>query len=432
MTPTEFRAAVSPQCRSLARCGAIAIFASACSLAILPVMAAPEWNRPPGWTTTNGGEGGRVFTVTTLEPSGRGSLAAALSGRGPRKIVFKVGGVIDLDGRRLIVSQPYVTIAGETAPSPGITLIRGGLSINAHDVIVRHLRVRVGEAEQPKRSGWEADGIVVNATHDVIVDHCSISWATDENLSASGPRFQGRTLEAWRKNTSHRITFSHCIVAEALHDSTHGKGAHSMGSLLHDNTTDIAIIGNLYISNNARNPLFKAGARGAVINNFVHNPGSTGVAYGLQAIEWLGHEWVRGVLVIAGNVVRQGPSTANGIKFARFRGPCDAYLKDNLLFDRKGTSLPTDPVFTNQLNITSALYAPGEFTELVEPPFWPPGLEMRPARETTEWVLAHAGARPWDRDVVDRRLVEEARTGRGKIINSESEVGGYAVLGRDR
>src|SRR5687768_10040553 len=226
MAPLEFRVAVSRQRRSLIRCGAFAI-----AVAVLPAIAAPEWKRPAGWTMTRGGEGARtrVFTVTTLEASGRGSLAAALSGRGPRRIVFDVGGVIDLNGRRLIVSQPYVTIAGETAPSPGITLIRGGLSIDAHDVIVRHLRVRVGEAGRPKGSGWEADGIVINATHDVIVDHCSISWATDENLSASGPRFAGKTPEEWRKNTSHRITFSHCIVGEALHDSTHLKGAHSMG-----------------------------------------------------------------------------------------------------------------------------------------------------------------------------------------------------------
>jgi hypothetical protein len=366
--------------------------------------------------------------VETLAPHGRGSLGAALAAEGARTIVFKVGGIIDLNRRRLVVSEPYVTIAGETAPSPGITLIRGGLSINAHDVIVRHLRVRVGEAGRGKRSGWEADGIVTNATHDVIVDHCSISWATDENLSASGPRFEGRTPEEWRKNTSHRITFSHCIVGEALHDSTHGKGPHSMGSLLHDNTSDIAIIGNLYISNNGRNPLFKAGARGAVINNLVHNPGNVGVTYALQAIEWLGREWVRGTLVIAGNVVRQGPSTARQVAFARFRGPCDAYMNDNLLLDRNGRSLPTSPLFTNQANITSEIASPGEFTALAEAPFWPPGLKARPASETAGWVLTEAGARPWERDAVDRRLIEEARGGGGKIIHSESEVGGYAAL----
>jgi hypothetical protein len=394
---------------------------------VAPAVAA-AWERPPGWTDTRGGDKGRIIQVTSLAAYGRGSFAAALEAKGARTILFKVGGVIDLAGGRLSIAYPHVTIAGESAPSPGITIIRGGISIDAHDVILRHIRVRVGEAGHARRSGWEVDGIVVNATHDVIVDHCSISWATDENLSASGPRFAGKTPDEWRRNTSHRVTFSHCLIGEALHDSAHGKGPHSMGSLLHDNTSDIAIVGNLYISNNARNPLFKGGARGAVINNLVHNPGSVGVAYGLLSLEWVGREWVRGALVIAGNVVQQGPSTSEKIAFVRFRGPCDAYLNDNLLLDRRGHPLPTDPVFTNQLNFTKPAPAPGEFQALAEPPFWPPGLKARPSSETASWVLSQAGARPWDRDAVDRRLVEEARTGGGRIINSESEVGGYAVM----
>lgn len=417
---------------SLVICSASTMFGAFCFSLFFAAVAVgetgPEWERPPGWTTTRGGEGGSIIKVTNLSPEGPGSLAEALATEGARNVVFTVGGTIDLGGRRLSIRDPQVTIAGESAPSPGITIVQGGISISAPDVILRHLRVRVGEAGHAKRSGWEVDGIATSGTHDVIIDHCSISWATDENLSASGPRFKGTTPDEWRRNTSHRITFSQCIVGESLRDSTHAKGPHSMGSLIHDNASDIAIIGNLYISNNARNPLFKGGARGAVINNLIHNPGSVGLTYGLQEVEWEGHPWQRGVLVVTGNVVRQGPSTSGKISFARFRGPCDAYLHDNLLIDHHGQSLLTDPMFTNQANEHSATPLPGEFRACVEPPFWPTGLKAKLAGEVEDWVLKNAGARPWDRDAVDNRLVEEARTGRGKIIDSEKEVEGYKFV----
>ncbi len=143
--------------------------------------------------------------------------------------MFEVGGVIDLAGSTLSIHEPYLTLAGQTAPSPGITLIKGGLKIQTHDVIVQHLRTRPGEAGHEKRDGWEVDGISTSRAHDVIVDHCSTSWATDEDLSASGPRFQGETPDDWRKATSHRITFSHNIVAEGLSNATHRKGEHSRG-----------------------------------------------------------------------------------------------------------------------------------------------------------------------------------------------------------
>src|SRR5262249_40852454 len=99
-----------------------------------PAATAP-WQTPPGGTATQGGEGGRVLAVTTLAPNGPGSLGEALAAREPRTIVFKVGGVIDLGGQRYRLDQPNVTIAGETAPEPGITLIRGGMNVGTHDVI---------------------------------------------------------------------------------------------------------------------------------------------------------------------------------------------------------------------------------------------------------------------------------------------------------
>ena len=94
---------------------------------------------------TQGGIGGKIIRMTNLDPDGKGSLREALETRGARIIVFEVGGVIDLNKNSLRITKPFVTIAGQTAPSPGITIIQGSLGIRTHDVVVKHIRVRPGE-----------------------------------------------------------------------------------------------------------------------------------------------------------------------------------------------------------------------------------------------------------------------------------------------
>ncbi|MBQ0072454.1 MAG: hypothetical protein KBS81_11490, partial [Spirochaetales bacterium] len=91
-----------------------------------------------GWgTETRGGLDGRIIRVTNLNASGPGSFTEAIKAEGPRTVVFEVGGVIDLEKQQIKINNPYLTIAGQTAPSPGITIIRGGLTINTHDVVIQ-------------------------------------------------------------------------------------------------------------------------------------------------------------------------------------------------------------------------------------------------------------------------------------------------------
>jgi hypothetical protein len=404
--------------------GGRCIFTSGVALLLLfaQVVHAGESTAFPGATgwasVTPGGRGGEILRVTTLAADGPGSLRAALNYEGPRTVVFEIGGVIDLQRDTLRIAEPFVTIAGQTAPSPGITIIKGGIDVATHDVVIRHIRVRPGEAGAAKGSDWGEDGISTASAYNLIVDHCSLTWATDENLSASGPRFTGKTPEEWRRGTSHSVTFSHNIIAEGLAHSTHPKFEHSKGSLIHDNVSDILIYGNLYAHNYERNPQFKGGVHGAVVNNLIFNPGQRVLHYNLMALEWGEVSFETGKMTAVGNVMRAGISTETPIAFMMIGGHGDLeyHARDNVAVDRIGQPLPM-----------LGRYGTGRsrIIEVNEPPVWWDGLEVLPAVEVEEWVLKNAGARPWDRDAHDIRVLADVAEGRGVIIDSEGEVGGY-------
>ena len=366
---------------------------------------------------TPGGRGGRIIRVTTLDASGPGSLLEALETKGPRIVVFEVGGVIDMQKHEIKIKEPFLTIAGQTAPSPGITIIRSGIDVLTHDVILQHIRVRTGSAGAEPRKGWEPDAFSTIGAYNVIVDHCSMTWAVDENLSASGARFTGKTVADWRKGTSHSITFSSNIIAEGLRHSTHAKGEHSKGSLIHDNASDILIINNLYAHNHERNPLFKGGVHGMVINNLIYNPGPRAVHYNLIAEEWRGQPYQNGRLALIGNVLRGGPSTPPNLPLFMLGGSGDLeyYEADNIAVDWTGQDLPKLGRYTN----SSARLIP------MAKPALPFGVQPIPAAEVQDAVILDAGARPWDRDPVDARIVADTIEGRGEIIDSEDDVGGY-------
>src|SRR5438105_2792709 len=341
-------------------------------LALLPAQAfaqrpaaGPAFPGAQGWAAqTPGGRGGRIIRVTNLNANGPGSFRAALEASGPRIVVFEVAGVIDMGLTTWNIDQPFLTIAGQTAPSPGITLIRGGLDVRTHDVIVRHIRIRTGVSGQAWRSGWEADAFSTVGAWNVIVDHCTMTWALDENLSASGPRFQGATPEEWRQGASHNITFSYNLLAEGIAHGSHPKGEHSKGSLIHDNATGILIWRNIYAHNYERSPLLKGGVHAAVVNNLIFDPGAQAIHYNLMDLEWGDHPHQDGQLSAVGNVLRGGFSTREDVAFLSIGGVGDLryHGRDNLAVDRQGRPLPMFGRYTT---------SPARIIQLPRPEIWP-------------------------------------------------------------
>ena len=391
-----------------------------------PVVAEaplPAFPGALGWASqTPGGRGGQIIRVTNLNSEGPGSLRAAIEADGPRIVVFEVGGVIDLEKNTLRLRNPFITIAGQTAPSPGITLIRGGIDIGGHDVIVQHIRIRPGSAGGEWMSGWDEDSIATVSAHNVIIDHCSLTWATDENLSASGPRFTGSTPEEWRAGTSHNITFSNNLIGESLAYSTHSKGEHSKGSLIHDNVTGLLIVGNLYAHNYERSPLFKGGVHGVIVNNLIYNPGPRAIHYNLAPEEWGTVPFEVGKMTVIGNVLRAGPSTpTDHLAFMMIGGAGDVeyYGRDNIAVDQVGEPIRMFGRYTT---------APARIIETRRPPVWWEGLTPMPAEQLQVALLSQVGARPWDRDMRDVLLIAEVAEGRGEIIDHERQVGGYPAV----
>ena len=182
-------------------------------LILLPSLASglPAFPGAEGFgTDTPGGRGGQVFEVTNLQDSGAGSLRVCIEASGPRTCVFRAGGTITLSSP-LTINNPYVTIAGQTAPGGGITIRGGGVFVQTHDVVIRYISVRRGPGGSNYAiliSDNNADDV-----YNVVLDHCSTSWATDQ------------TVTTWY--AAHDVTISWTIISESLDCSTHPKGCHS-------------------------------------------------------------------------------------------------------------------------------------------------------------------------------------------------------------
>lgn len=370
----------------------------------------PSFPRAEGFgSLTAGGRGGIVIAVTNLNDSGPGSFRHAIETKGPRIIVFHTGGTIRLT-ESIEILEPFVTIAGQTAPGDGIMFRDADIRIKTHDVVLRGIRIRVGDVN--RADDW--DGIVLHtppnqAVYNVIVDHCSVSWAIDENFSTFGLGDEIRDC-----------TFSYNISSEGLEDSHHKDGPHSKGMLLtKNNLSTVSVHHNLFIHNVGRNPKVALDATAEVINNVVYN---FGVATRLDP----------GAKVNAiGNYYIPGPNTSprfqgqmnKGIMLGPMTGFPEMllYVKNNI-----GPGRESDEdddwlaVGGGDENIHRSLDPVPDFTAS--------GITPHVASDALELVLDHAGAIAPHRDPVDLRLVEDVRSGTGTIINSQEDVGGWPVL----
>lgn len=352
-------------------------------------------------STTAAGRGGEILHVTSLANDGEGSLRSALEQEGPRIVVFEVGGVIEL-ASSIVVRTPYLTLAGQTAPDPGITLRGSGIVVSTHDVLIQHIRSRPGDStagEDPN----DRDGIgVVGSSwgdvdvYNVVIDHCSVSWAIDEGAST------------WYEGVQD-ITFSNNIIAENLSESLHSKGEHSKGLLIGDHSRRISVIGNLFAHNMRRNPLLKGDTSSFIANNVIYNPGTQAV--GFSDPERSGYS----ISTIVHNLFISGPDTAGSAAVWRGSETSNAielFLEGNRVSESGGLA----PVVPPQ-NIAAVTVGSAPVSVL---PFVPVAIT-----ELEEDVLAGAGARPAARDSVDERIVQTVRDRNGAIIDSQNDVGGY-------
>jgi hypothetical protein len=351
-------------------------------------MGAGQWSR--------GGRGGQVIQVTNLDDSGNGSLRAAVEAKGPRTVVFRVSGTIDLKSP-LSIKQPFLTIAGQTAPGGGICVKGQGIIIsNTHDIIIRHLRCRPGD--KTSRPG-EVDAISLSSVRDVIIDHCSASWSTDECLSVT--------------RDSDRVTVQLCIIAEAL-------TSHALGSIIGCYDGSVSFVGNLFASNRARNPRVSgyqtepgregsAGPRVDFRNNVIFNwysgPGYTGTGKA-ETPE-------RVAVNYAGNYLKPGLDTLASQRRLAFTINEGATVE----WFMEGNVSEGAPDAGSELDLV--LVKPGAMLVARDTPVphEPPARNLS-AAEAYAAVLEHAGATKPGRDAVDARVVAGVRDGSGRQMST--------------
>ena len=244
-------------------------------------------------TDTVAGRGGAVYIVDNLDDDGPGSLRDAVA-EGNRTVLFAVGGTLVIE-EDIRLSEPFITIAGETAPDPGFTVFGGGLFIETHDVLISHLSIRPGDREVgPRPDVRDAITIFREANEPerdvgkIVIDHCSLTWGIDETASTE---------------RAHDITFSNNIIAEGLAESLHSEGLHSKGLIIGTASRRVAVLGNLFAHNNDRSPLVGYDASALVVGNVIYNPGEFGIVhYGLPGC-------CPARATIVGNRVISGPDT---------------------------------------------------------------------------------------------------------------------------
>lgn len=233
---------------------------------------------------TTGGRGGKVYIITKLTDDGsEGTLRYALNQKGPRYVIFKTGGTIYLESP-LKIKEGNVTIAGQTAPGEGITVANYETFVGADNVIIRYMRFRMGD-----QKNFEGDALGARFIKNLMVDHCSMSWSTDETVSIYN-----------NENT----TLQWCVIAESLRNSAHQKGAHGYGGIAGGKFASFHH--NMYAHHDSRNPRLGeyAGSKFALTdltdfrNNVIYNWGHNNI-YGGEGMN----------VNIVNNYYKPGPAT---------------------------------------------------------------------------------------------------------------------------
>jgi pectate lyase len=340
-----------------------------------------------------GGRGGKVLCVTNLNDFGPGSLREAIEAKGPRTVIFRVGGIIETKG--LTIREPYITIAGQTAPGDGICIRKTDSDGNAfdltgtHDVIIRFVRIRAGNnTSEPIGSNpaKRSESFRAYDSGNFIVDHCSCSWGNPETLSASGGSLDCYTVQ-W------------CIIAEGNNRQRHAFAT----ALAGDRSTWHH---NLFAHMQSRVPRWgditvQCDFRNNVIYDWGHCAG-----YGdLRTINYVN------------NYLRPGPSTTMRPPYFIFDPkvilPSSIYVEGNIMFGMAEVGRDNWKGVLGERSLQSSA------------PFPAPQVQTQSATEAFELVLRNAGATRPKRDSVDARIVSDARNGTGKIIDDEKAVGGW-------
>lgn len=340
---------------------------------------------------SKGGRGGRMIFVENLNDSGAGSLRAAVEAKGPRTILFRVSGIIELQ-KTLECREPYCTIAGQSAPGDGVCLKNFDFVIRAHDVIVRHLRFRPGDEPaatlKAKGQSFQPDAITIGTpSRNVIIDHCSASWSTDECLTVSGAGIDNVTVQ-W------------CIISESLNEGAHDKGSHGYGSLIRTNGR-VSYHHNLYAHHSTRCPRPGTYGEGSVLFDFRNNVIFDGNGY--SAEDPLRMNYV-------GNYIRE----PNGPAFMVGGKATEIFQKGNFQEDAGEKN-----------NDFWKLITKAKPENKRDKPFDVAKVRTQSAHEAYESVLASAGATLPARDAVDVRIVEEVRAVKTGLINSQTDVEGW-------
>jgi len=371
---------------------------------------------------TPGGRGGVVIKVTNLDDSGPGSLRAAVNADGPRIVVFRVGGVIQLQSN-LEIDDPHIYIAGQTAPGGGIVLndktgpeqTTGILRLKTHDVVIRFLRFRSGLGQ----AGGADNVTIAGPNRDIVIDHCSFSWANDEAIGI------------WENNQSIQdVTISWNILAEALEHHSTGL---LVGGRAKDQIEGIGIHHNFFMSNSHRNPWVK-NESAEVINNLVYNWEFFGLAFSDgQTIDIIGNKYRRGPTTGGRPAILYSRSTSS-FEVQGVDGDPSIYIAGNVSDSHPDPSADNWEMIKDAEGWSPTGNAPPRDTRRNAPlgggkfPIAPEPIDQMESR-----LLEDAGAAyrldahgDWipNRDAVDRRLVQAYRDGGGAIPEDEQEAGG--------